>query len=53
MKRYGVVTTENRKFEMHFILASYIADIPEDEDLLGFSRENETFIPFHICDASR
>lgn len=38
---------------MHFLLASYIADIPEVEGLLGVKRGNKTFSSCHICYARR
>lgn len=35
MKRYEVLTEGDRKSQLYFLQASYIADVPETEDLLG------------------
>ena len=47
----GVVceTRDKCRVRMHFLLASYVSDIPEAEDLLGLKRGNQTPSPCYQC----
>lgn len=49
MKGYEGVTKDNRKYQMRFLLASYTADTPEGERLLGVKRRNKIYSPCHVC----
>ena len=45
----SVVTEDKKKIRFHLVLASYVADIPESEDLVGVKRRVRTKKPCHRC----
>lgn len=42
-----------RTLSLHLIIASYVAGIPEAEDLLSVKRENRTAMPCQVCEIKR
>lgn len=45
MKELKVVSNGNQRFQMRFLMASYIADISEAENLLAVKREKKLSSP--------
>lgn len=45
-------TEAGRKLLLHLVIACYICDIPEAEDLLELKRDCRTFLSGHICFAT-
>lgn len=46
-------TKDGRKFLLHLLLASQVADLSHTEALFGMKRASQAFIPCHTCSANR
>lgn len=42
-------TSDNWHFVLHLMVALYVTDIPESEELLSVDRGNQTAMPCHMC----
>ena len=49
LKGIVIRTIEGKKLRCHLLLSSYIADIPEAEDLLSVKQNTSTESPCHRC----
>lgn len=45
----SVQTSDGFRLRLHFMMASYVADLPETEDLLSLKRGSATQSPCHRC----
>lgn len=50
---FSVATKFREKLRLHFLLTSYVANLPKAEYLLAIKRGSQTFMSCHICTISK